>query len=364
MEEKPKKRPVLKIISLTILGLIAAGFIGFLTWYQINKDVPLGATMVLPTVEETVVVPQISAPLSTETLVVPQQYSILQSSEGEQPAEGAKSPVCGEDNEWLILAAGIDYRGRDYLYGLSDIVRLVKIDFTKPQVKVIALPRNLLVNPPANLDIPGPILLNQAYLFGTKGMGHYEGSGYGAGSLAETIYNSFGIQSDQYLVVDFQAFVKFVDAIGGIEVDLPTYVDDRPYGYFPAGKQTLSGDEALYLARIRTKYSDLVRISNQTTVLRAVFNRVKEPGVLIKLPGLYDTMISSVLTDVTPEQVSTLLCLLRKIDSEDVIFYGTPEELMQNGNIFIPNMSAEMNVYQWGQPFVNWLFESLYGSAQ
>ena len=358
MEEKRKKSPVLKIVGLTILGLFAAGLIGFFTWYQINRDVPLGATMAVSTVEHADEVPEISAPLSSETLVVP-QYSIVQQDANEKQVDPVIKPVCGDDNEWMVLAVGIDYRGQDYLYGLSDIIRLVKIDFTKPQVKVISLPRNLLVNPPESIDIPGPILLNQAYLFGTKGMGHYEGSGYGAGSLAETIYNSFGVKTDHYLVVDFHTFVKFIDAIGGVDVDLPTYVDDRPRGYFPPGKQTLSGDEALYLARIRTKYSDLVRISNQTTVLKAVLNRVKEPGVLIKLPGLYDTMISSVLTDVTPEQVNTMLCLLRKIDSEDVVFYGTPEELITSSNIFIPNMSAEMNVYQWGQPFVNWLYESL-----
>jgi len=358
MEVKQQKKPVVKIIGLIILALFVVLFISLFAWYQINRDVPLGATMAISAVERTDEVPVISAPLSSESLVVP-QYKVTPLAGGDEQPMPAKVPLCGDDNEWMVLAVGIDYRGQDYLYGLSDIVRLVKIDFTKQQVKVIALPRNLLVNPPQSLDIQGPILLNQAYLFGTKGMGHYEGSGFGAGSLADTVYHSFGIKTDHYLVVDFHAFIKFIDAIGGIEVDLPTYVDDRPYGYFPPGKQTLSGDEALYLARIRTKYSDLVRISNQTTVLKAVLNRVKEPGVLIKLPGLSESMIKSVLTDATPEQVNTLLCLVRKIDSEDVVFYGAPEELMTNSNILIPNMSAEMNVYQWGQPFVNWLYESL-----
>ena len=53
--------------------------------------------------------------------------------------------------------------------------------------------------------------------------------------MAETISESFGITPQHYLVVNFQAFEDFIDAIGGIEVDLPEVVDNLPESYFPAG---------------------------------------------------------------------------------------------------------------------------------
>ncbi len=90
--------------------------------------------MAISAVERTDEVPVISAPLSSESLVVP-QYKVTPLAGGDEQPASAKVPLCGDDNEWMVLAVGIDYRGQDYLYGLSDIVRLVKIDFTKPQVK-------------------------------------------------------------------------------------------------------------------------------------------------------------------------------------------------------------------------------------
>ena len=71
---------------------------------------------------------------------------------------------------------GIDQRSSDFLYGLADVIRLVHVDFRTSQVNVVALPRALLVNvPQESLKVEGPILLNQAYFFGSPGMGYFNG---------------------------------------------------------------------------------------------------------------------------------------------------------------------------------------------
>jgi len=357
--EKPsaKKLPLFWKIVLWIAGIFAVLALAAVTWYLVQRDKPISDKMDLP----------------TET--IHEEGTLLEGAEGLDAgsppipvvAEDIKvtpssPPVCGKDNEWIVLAVGIDYRGQDYLYGLGDVIRVVRIDFTKPQVNTVSIPRNLLVSPPPRLDVTGDMLLNQAYLFGTEGMGHYSGSGYGAGSLAETIYYSFGVRSDQYVVVDFRAFVQFIDLIGGIEVDLPTYVDNKPDSYFPAGKQTLNGTQALELARIRRKYSDVTRITNQTIVLQGVFNRLKNPAVIAKLPQIYDTMIDSVLTDLSPEKISTLLCLLEKIDSSSLVFYDPPTELLTQDAVFVSNMNQEMIIYHWDQEYIDWLHRSIWES--
>ncbi len=276
------------------------------------------------------------------------------------PSLGGNSAQCSDESELIVLMTGIDQRSSDFLYGLADVIRVARIDFETQQVNVVALPRALLVNvPQEKLPVASPILLNQAYFFGSPGMNYYQGEGYGAGALAETIEYNLGIHSDNYVVVDFQAFVQFIDAIGGVEVNLPTYVDDMPSSYFPAGVQTLDGAQALTLARVRSKYSDLIRIDNQTIILKAIFDRIKNPAIIIKLPKIVDSLQGSFITNASPARSASIFCLMSKLNSEDIHFYSPPPELITSDWEFIPNMSAQMEIFRWDQRFTDWVNQSL-----
>jgi len=199
------------ILSLFVLGCFA---LAFFLWFQPRQSVPLAEPLDLPAPTQTYAQELGSGPVASIQLNMAQK----------KPTPAATPrPLCGKTAQWTVLVVATDQGGTDnYLYGLADVIRVVQVDFTQPQINVVALPRNLLVTPPARLKVDGPLLLNQAYFFGTPGMEHYEGSGHGAGSLAETIQYNFGVTADHYLVVNFQAFVNFVNAIGVIEVDLPT----------------------------------------------------------------------------------------------------------------------------------------------
>ncbi len=341
------------ILSLFVLGCFA---LAFFLWFQPRQSVPLAEPLDLPAPTQTYAQELGSGPVASIQLNMAQK----------KPTPAATPrPLCGKTAQWTVLVVATDQGGTDnYLYGLADVIRVVQVDFTQPQINVVALPRNLLVTPPARLKVDGPLLLNQAYFFGTPGMEHYEGSGHGAGSLAETIQYNFGVTADHYLVVNFQAFVNFVNAIGGIEVDLPTYVDDRPNAYFPPGKQTLNGQQALTLGRIRRKYSDLTRIDNQTLVLQAVFKRLQNPAVIKKIPQIYAAMKDSVITDVTPNQITDLTCMATKVKSDDLDFYSPAEPMIQYDQEFIPTMNQDMLIYHWDQEFIDWVSASLSASGE
>lgn len=271
-------------------------------------------------------------------------------------------PVCGDVDELTILVIGTDYRNGDYYYGLADAIRIIGVDFTVPQVNVVALPRALLIEQPGpRLDAPAPILLNQAYFFGTQGMGHYSGTGYGAGALAETLQINFGVPIDNYLVVNFFAFQNFIDQIGGIQVDLPetVYISDSGDQYFSAGIHYLDGEDTLKLARARALSSDNTRIDNQTLILKGIIQRLKEPEVLLKLPQLIDILWNAVLTDTTPAQIQGGICLLDKLTSEQIHFFNPELSLLTDDRAYIPSMNKEMNIFRWDQDLVTWLLESL-----
>jgi hypothetical protein len=77
----------------------------------------------------------------------------------------------------LVLAAGAD--SNDYLYGLSDVIRIARLDFVEPSITVVSLPRDLWVEIPG-IEQPYGYThgkLNQAYFFGGPGMGYYDGAG-------------------------------------------------------------------------------------------------------------------------------------------------------------------------------------------
>ncbi len=349
-------------LALLVIGLALVYFL----WYRPRNDVPLASTLDLASL------PTISAPPAPAAQPgvqsTPDPSTTAATAAAADPArqtriaQNKSAPLCGPTSELVFLVVAIDQRGTDYMYGLGDVIRMVRVDFTQPQVNVVALPRNLIVTPATRLDVEGPLLLNQAYLFGAPGMSHYSGSGNGAGSLAETIQYNFGLTPDHYVVVNFQAFVDFINAIGGIEVDLPTYVDDRPKNFFPAGKQTLNGQQALALGRIRRKYSDLQRIDNQTIILKAVFDKLKQPAVWAKIPQIYAAMKKSIITDLTPNQISTLFCLVPKIASEKLLFYSTPSEVIVYDWEFVPTMNDQMQIFRWDQKFIDWLKQSLWDS--
>lgn len=330
-----KNKKILLILSI-VVGLVLVGILVFFLWF----------------------IPLLKAPIS-EALDINQNSRFPEWNFQYQPVN--QNPVCGDQDELLILLAAIDYRDTDYLYGLADVIRLIHVDFTVPRVNVVAISRAMLVEvPQERLSVEGPILLNQAYFFGTPGMGKYAGSGYGAGALAEVIQYNFNLQADHYLVINFEGFRQVIDTLGGIEVDLPMAIDAGSAGYFPAGKQILNGEQALRLARTRKNYSDNVRISNQTLIIQGVFDRLKSPDILLKLPQLVADLKDTVLTDAAPAQIQDALCLVEKLDQSNLNFFQPDENVMSVGWAFIPSMNKEMNIYNWDESFLSWLHGSVY----
>jgi LCP family protein required for cell wall assembly len=363
-KEKPKRGWV---IALIIFGVLASTCVLlYFLWFKPAIQKPLSEAIsqqdaITPAELPTAIIkPEESDSVVEEGTPVTPPVTIQELIKKKEIvlSSNTKKPICGDQQELMILMVAIDYRGEDYLYGLADVIRLVHVDFTEPRVEVVALPRALLVQVPPNLvNVEGPILLNQGYLFGTKGMGHYQGTGLGAGSLAETIMYNYGINIDQYVVLDWNSFSTLIDKLGGIEVDLPTYVDDRPYAYFPPGKQTLTGEEALTLARIRRKYSDNIRIDNQNIIIEGIINKLQKPETLLKLPALADDMLDMVLTDASLSQVPDAVCMLRNIERNDITFYNPGDDLIYYGWNFIPTMNKDMNIFFWDSALVEWMFD-------
>jgi LCP family protein required for cell wall assembly len=248
----------------------------------------------------------------------------------------------------MILAIGKDLsthpedRG-SYDSGTADVIRLIRIDFVSGEVIILPVPRDLWV-PIPGMEVHG-VEVNQlriAYSYGYT----YFGEGHGPLLVADTLAHNFDLAIDHYVVLNTAAFVEGIDAIGGVDIYLPEdiVVDAHNDVYLTKGYHHFDGREALGYVRARPDNSrELERILRQTDLIEAVKEKVFSPAVFPSVPRIVQSMRRSVLTDLSPADISSLMCLSRNINTDDIqtVPYdiSTFEEIVSRGGneILAPN---------------------------
>jgi LCP family protein required for cell wall assembly len=250
----------------------------------------------------------------------------------------AIDPHCDGPTEMTILAIGTDSRKDSYLYGLADVIRLVHVDFVTPRVAVLTFPRDLWVEVPGISDHHGIThsKLNQAFFYGTPGMGYYDGPGDGAGLLARTLEQNFGLRVEHYFVVNMRTFEDIINAVGGVTIYLPVAIDatdeENPednMGFYPKGWNNLSGLEAVRFSRIRKIDTVFDRSNRQTKVLCALKEKLLRPSTITKFPDLIKSFFGRVITDLSMAELFQLACLVPQISSENLVFASFPRDLFK-----------------------------------
>lgn len=354
---KKKRTSGWRIFLYILLGIAVLLAFLYLVWIGPTLRKPISQVLTLPTMAV--------GPVEGEEAAVIQPPSNLEKLPFfvEPTLEAGKKPVCGDEAAWNVLLVGIDYSDPQYTYGLADVIRVVRVDFVEMKVNMVALPRDLLVEAPeGRFTEQNPMKINQAYLFGTPGWGGYLGEGIGANSLAEVIRYNFGVTPQHYAVVNFDTVINFIDAIGGVEVNLPQGVTDPnpSLGSFPAGPQTLGGERALALMRIRTNYSDSFRVSNQTLVMKAILSELMQPASLVKVPSLLNQFSEAFLTDLSIDQIASLgMCFLSNFELDNLRAAQIPDELLTVEYVYIPSLDSTSYTYRWDERTVDWIHQNL-----
>jgi LCP family protein required for cell wall assembly len=324
-----KKKIVYSIVLLTLL-------IGGAQLFRLYRQ-PLGPALELPASTQNIVPTLTTFPIETDS---------AGGTTAEQQATATSQPMCGGPAVMNILAIGSDARGNHYLYGLADIMRLVRVDFVNARVSILEVPRDLWVEIPEisdHYDITHG-KLNQAYLYGNKGLGYYDGPGEGPGLLARTLNLNFGARPDHYIAVNMMTFEAIIDAIGGIDVYLPYEISVRsptnPKGFaIPPGQHHIDGETALWVARIR-QYHTFGRAENQNIVMCAVRKKLLSPALVPAIPQLVKDFQRYVQTDLSPAQINQLGCLATQMKGTNVVFASFPIELFKNAKTFDPQLNS------------------------
>lgn len=235
----------------------------------------------------------------------------------------------GNDGRFDLLLLGSD-AGRDRWSRRMDVMLLVEIDVATGKVAMIGLPRNLYNAP----FPPGPArdavacgcfqrLLNALYVEATVlNPDRWPGTGAvsGIGAVRAVVSEITGRPVDAVVVADLWGMIKVVDAMGGIDINVPSSVYDARYPdpvygkielYIKAGKQHFDGRMALAYARSRHQDSDYGRMARQQTLLLAVRDQIG-PETILNAPDLFNAAKGFTWTDLPRDSLPNLVTLFSK----------------------------------------------------
>ena len=221
----------------------------------------------------------------------------------------------------------------------TDTMMLVHISPAHSRVTVVSLPRDSWLNIPGH----GMNKINAAYAFG------------GPKLMVQTVEQATGVTINDYVEVSFLAFVKVIDAIGGLNVCLPVALNDPSSGInMSAGRHHVNGITALEYARDRHSFplEDLQRIQDQQSLLSTALSKVLSSGTLTN-PVRLDQLLKTVLPVLRVDKglnVSALADEMRGITSRDVVFVTVP---LASVNYVAPD---GQDAVQWNSNEANRLF--------
>ena len=190
----------------------------------------------------------------------------------------------------------------------SDSMILTRVDPENKKVTMVSLHRDT----ETEIEGYGMQKLNASYAFG------------GPAGAIKAVSQMAGVPISHYAEINFDGFKDVVDALGGIEVDVPMEIDDkRAGGHVDAGKQTLNGDQALILCRARHAYDeygdgDRYRAANQRLVLGAIAKKILSSDVAT-MAATIEALSQYVTTDFKIADILALANSLQGLDpSEDI----------------------------------------------
>jgi LCP family protein required for cell wall assembly len=207
----------------------------------------------------------------------------------------------------------------------SDTMIVFTIDPVSHMAGMISVPRDMWVNIP---EFNTYNKINAALFLGDT----YKLPGGGPELAVKTVENFLGIPIQYFALIDFTAFTKMIDTIGGVCLDIASKIDvgvlfQEGTVTLQPGHQCLKGDVALGYARARdtsqgVAQGDVERAQHQQQVIMAVRDKVLAPGnflnLLYQTPTLYKELSSGINTNLTSDDVMRLALLAKDIPVDSI----------------------------------------------
>lgn len=223
-----------------------------------------------------------------------------------------------------ILILGVDRRANEDLsLTRTDTMMIVTIDPYGKTAGMLGLPRDLWVPiPVSERNVPRD-RINTAFLYGNL----YSYPGGGAALAMKTVSYNLGVPIHYHALLDFDAFERIVDTVGGITIDVEKTIIDYEYPTpdyrtrvlrIPAGTHQFDGARALEYARTRHADSDIHRVKRQQQVIMALRDRALQLDIIPRLPRLAAEFRDLIKTDMKVIDGLALAALVKEIDASSI----------------------------------------------
>lgn len=211
----------------------------------------------------------------------------------------------------------------------TDALLLATLNKDDKSIKLVSIPRDTYVYIPSK---ERKNKIAHAYAYG------------GANGTIQTVEDFLDVPVDYYVKVNFDSFIKIVDTLGGIEMDVPISVTDfnsKKSGFVTVekGQQKLNGEQALVLARARHIDNDFMRGQRQQLIIEAIAKKALSLNSVTKMADLIEAAGSEMETNLTFDDmigvVKTMLGTqlnMEKLQVKDIdeyidgIYYAKPDE--------------------------------------
>lgn len=238
--------------------------------------------------------------------------------------EQQKEKLLTAHDKATIMIMGVDERVDDV--GRSDTLMLATIDPDRNKAALLSIPRDTRVR----ISGYGYDKINAAFAYGGERL------------TQSTVENFLGVDIDHYVIINTRAFVKIIDAIGGIDIN----VEKRMYYEDPwdddggliidlyPGLQHMDGKTAVTYVRYRDEEGDIGRIKRQQKFMQACMDKITSPAILISLPSVIKEVIGSVRTDLSIRQLLEFAGTLKEAQAN-----GLQTEMVPGRPLYIDEVS-------------------------
>ena len=210
---------------------------------------------------------------------------------------------------FYMLLLGTDGRPGEDTYR-SDSIILTRIDPQEKQVTLISIPRDTAITYEGEI-----VKINATHAYG------------GPEAVVEAVNELCDVRISHYAEVSFDGLVQVVDALGGVEVDVPDRISDHKAGDYviEPGLQVLNGEQALTFCRSR-KFTDgdYSRMRHQRIFLQALAKTLLEKTDATNVVGLVESLSSTVATDMSVADIAGLINSMRGMDTDAIYSANIP----------------------------------------
>ncbi|MDD6101749.1 MAG: LCP family protein [Clostridiales bacterium] len=210
------------------------------------------------------------------------------------PERGDKIDVTKD--YFTVYLSGIDTYGSINVKSRSDVNIVMVVNPKTHKILLVNIPRDAFV------IIPG--------VSGDKYDKLTHAGTHGVKTSMATLENIYGIKLDYYLRVNFSSVEKFVDVLGGVDVESPiAFTSLHTKHHFKQGINHMDGKMALEFVRERYAFAagDVQRGKNQMAMIRAVIDKMKSPVMLMKFNDIMNAVNGNFQTDLTMDQLTSLV---------------------------------------------------------